>query len=490
PLVLDDATVLVVSHGPTPHASPHRFGPAVLRFAPNGTFLQETELETVPDVSMPSDQAWAFTGPHGSAAAVWKVGAFNASLLRSSISHDGGRTWDTPRNLTGIPGGNGALDLTGSLDALGTLHLLAVSWQGPSASEMRHILVPRLGEPRVEPLPWTGDPLRLATDASIASAGGRTWALANVATAPDIIEDNGGSSAKMRTVAWEWLPELVGFRPAHEFEVQQSAFSFDEGRPSLLPDGRLVVTGYSSEGYAAVPLFDPFPEPACASHRPLTGHPPVHMGPPLASQTCGERFSFDVIPGGVLLAQSAAGPVATSPSHPLFPVASLPLSSVAAAGGAVVGGIALLALAATDAARYGIGLLLASLFSRVQGRQVLQHAIRGGIYDHILANPGIRFNHLRKDLGLSHGATAHHLQVLERNGLVRQRTAWTTRHYYTAGAPPPAALEAHDAILDFVRKNPGAGAAEVGRHLGLSRQLAHYHLRRLAAAGRTAARRP
>jgi predicted transcriptional regulator len=170
---------------------------------------------------------------------------------------------------------------------------------------------------------------------------------------------------------------------------------------------------------------------------------------------------------------------------PLPPLPALATGAVAVAGAA---GVA--ALAATDAARYGIGLLLASLFSRVQGKQVLQHAIRGGIYDHILANPGIRFNHLRKDLGLSHGATAYHLQVLARNGLVRQRTAWSTRHYYTAGAPPPPALEAHDAILDFVRKNPGAGAAEVGRHLGLSRQLAHYHLRRLAAAGRMAAQRP
>jgi predicted transcriptional regulator len=162
-----------------------------------------------------------------------------------------------------------------------------------------------------------------------------------------------------------------------------------------------------------------------------------------------------------------------------------PLPAVATGAVAVAGAAGVATLAATDAARYGLGLLAARLFSRVQGKQVLQQPIRGGIYDHIVANPGIRFNHLRQTLGLSHGATAYHLQVLEHNGLVRRRTAWTTRHYYPAvGAPPLPAPAADDAILDFVRKNPGAGPAEVARSLGLSRQLAHYHLRRLAASGR------
>ncbi|HUR60909.1 MAG TPA: winged helix-turn-helix transcriptional regulator [Candidatus Thermoplasmatota archaeon] len=491
PVILDDGTVLVIGSGAVGWYG--LAGPTVLRLAPDGT-VQSTALETVSGLFRPGGIR-AFSGPHGAAAVAWPVGNQNApGSLRYVTTYDGGRTWAAPRNLTGMPAG--AMGYRGTFDDLGTMHLAVTTWYTANMenSTMRYFQVPRIGAPRIASLPWLGDPIKDISEPSIASSGGRVWILATVRTTKDPVADANGFVLQPRTVAWESLPDPLGLRAPYQFKVTGAYFYFDEGTPALLPDGRLVVTGISG-GRAVVPLFDPFPEPACATYHPAAT--PNYTGPPSAVQTCGDKFSFLRLPGGVTLAPFTSPILGATPidaAHPRLepsrPVAApLPPLPALATGAAVVAGAAGVAsLAMTDAVRYGTGLLLSRLFSRVQGKQALQNPIRGGLHDHITANPGIRFNRLRKDLGLSHGATAYHLQVLERSGLVQRRSAWTTRHYYTVdGAPPLPAPAANDAILDFVRKNPGAGAAEVGRHLGLSRQLAHYHLRRLAAAGRMSA---
>ncbi|MEA3200370.1 MAG: hypothetical protein QOE90_1798 [Thermoplasmata archaeon] len=165
-----------------------------------------------------------------------------------------------------------------------------------------------------------------------------------------------------------------------------------------------------------------------------------------------------------------------------------PLSApvgVAAAAVAVAAGASIAALARTDAGRVAGAVAMLPLYTRLAKSDVLQHEVRAGVYAHVLANPGARFGELRRDLGLSNGALVFHLKVLEREGYLSAHREWTRRRYYGTGRVPPAApATVADAINGLLRSAPGLPLAEVARRLGVSRQLADYHLRRLERARR------
>lgn len=161
------------------------------------------------------------------------------------------------------------------------------------------------------------------------------------------------------------------------------------------------------------------------------------------------------------------------------------------ATGAVGGGILLVAIAAgaaTDMGRFGIGAAAAGLYTRLARVDVLKHEVRAGVHAYVAAHPGVRYEDLRRELGLSNGALAFHLRVLERERYVVTRAEWTRRRFYAAGEPPLVA--APDAATSVARAVTTAGAAtpkDVADALGISRQLARYHLRALERAGRVLA---
>lgn len=430
PLVLTDSSVVLVAQG-TLEAS---------RLDAAGGPPTTVRVETDPSFRG-SSHVWAGTGAGDRVAIAWSVVTGTGPALRYATSGDGGRSWTAPVNVTGLPSGADAPAVaSGALDELGTLHLAVLVPRNDTTNELRYVAAPPLGAPAVSRLDDGGRGVQYVADVFVAAAGGRVWILGQVAGAGDFVVHPGGYAMRSHTLAWERLPAPVGAREPREFEVQGTAFFHFEGGPALMPDGRLVVLGSSGSAYSVVPTFDPFPEPGCAVRDGTTGSETPRPGVQVASASCEERFTLQSIAGAVQVrpladgAAPAGGPL-VSPGGGL-PPAAVQVGVAAAAAAAVVG------LASLEAARYGLGLAMASLFSRVQGKKVLQHAIRGGIHDHVQANPGIRFTQIRKDLGLSHGATAYHLRVLERNGLVRARTHWTARRYepVTGAQPGPPRL--------------------------------------------------
>lgn len=118
------------------------------------------------------------------------------------------------------------------------------------------------------------------------------------------------------------------------------------------------------------------------------------------------------------------------------------------------------------------------LFSRVQGRGVLAQETRRRIHAAIEADPGVRFTLLRRRLAVGVGTLSYHLSRLEAEGLVQRRRRGNRLEFYPPGQADigPPGLDAR--IADHLRRNPGAGPADVARALGVSRQSVHYHLRR------------
>ncbi len=124
----------------------------------------------------------------------------------------------------------------------------------------------------------------------------------------------------------------------------------------------------------------------------------------------------------------------------------------------------------------------------------LNHPARRRIYEHLLVLPGDHFRAIARTLKLSVGSARHHLAVLVRSGLVYEDRAEGRVRYYPRGGAFAAQLsrlyqkhwkyrDLRFRVLLSVHALREARTASVARSLGISRQLASYHLARLAKKG-------
>jgi len=143
------------------------------------------------------------------------------------------------------------------------------------------------------------------------------------------------------------------------------------------------------------------------------------------------------------------------------------------------------------------------LYTRVKKDNVLEHFVRGRIFGYIEANPGVHYTAIMGALGLSNGVLAYHLQVLERESLVKSRNEGMYKHFYPTGATISQDLKGpyygyldesnrikardlsrfqHE-LLNLVRQKEGVTQKEVAQSLGKSKQLISYHTRKLSKLG-------
>lgn len=127
--------------------------------------------------------------------------------------------------------------------------------------------------------------------------------------------------------------------------------------------------------------------------------------------------------------------------------------------------------------------------------RLLTHPNRRRIVEHLEAVPGDHFRSIVRSLRLSRGTVRHHLLVLKRGNLVRsERIAGKCRFFVTARklAPPMNEIykrywrqaDLRSRVWAAVLRLPDPRPSTVAAALGLSRQLAAYHLKKLAEAGR------
>lgn len=124
----------------------------------------------------------------------------------------------------------------------------------------------------------------------------------------------------------------------------------------------------------------------------------------------------------------------------------------------------------------------------------LDHPTRIRIYNHLLVLPGDHFRSIVRNLDLGIGEARHHIDVMLRGGLIREDRTNGRCRYYAEGQGP--AMERNDLfakhwgyrdlrlrVLFAVRNQGDAKPTTVARALGISRQLAAYHLSNLEELG-------
>lgn len=169
-----------------------------------------------------------------------------------------------------------------------------------------------------------------------------------------------------------------------------------------------------------------------------------------------------------------------------------------AAGAVLVAGLAFVAAAtrwqrAPHAAEGILTLppLFVILYARVAG---LDHPTRVRIYNHLLVLPGDHFRSIVRNLRIGVGEGRHHINVMLRSGIVREARANGRCRYYPEG--DEEARDRNDLfakhwgfrdlrlrVLFAVRNLDAAGPSDVAQALGISRQLAAYHLSNLVELG-------
>lgn len=128
------------------------------------------------------------------------------------------------------------------------------------------------------------------------------------------------------------------------------------------------------------------------------------------------------------------------------------------------------------------------------GPRLLEQPTRRRIVEHLTHLPGDHLRSITRSLHISLGAGRHHLVVLAKEGLVRSERMGSRLRYFTN--PSSASVPLNDTFKEYwkyrdlrvrvwsaVHRLPDARPSTVAESLGVSRQLAAYHLNRLTELG-------
>jgi len=146
------------------------------------------------------------------------------------------------------------------------------------------------------------------------------------------------------------------------------------------------------------------------------------------------------------------------------------------------------AIIISESARYSILLALLGPLLAVTNRGERGVFTRGRILGFIEAHPGIHFSALKNALGLGNGVTAHHIQILEREGRIITWLDSKVRRFATSGIDQTRLKELQSpatgmqiAILEILSEsgNIGIKSGDLRTKLQTSRQLLSYHMKHL-----------
>jgi parallel beta-helix repeat protein len=153
----------------------------------------------------------------------------------------------------------------------------------------------------------------------------------------------------------------------------------------------------------------------------------------------------------------------------------------------ILGGLGASALL-IEAMKFGLLTLFLPLYSRINKSNVLDQPTRYKILGYIIGNPGAHFGLIKHDLELGNGQLADHLRHLTRAHLIYAKEDGIKKRFYPVGYPkredgehPFSVIQ--EKILNIVKSNSGISQKKLASEMGISRQVAGYHLTKMEKEG-------
>lgn len=117
-------------------------------------------------------------------------------------------------------------------------------------------------------------------------------------------------------------------------------------------------------------------------------------------------------------------------------------------------------------------------YSRLSKKKIFENRTRHDLIELIGSNPGIYFNEIKRVLGNKPGSLLYHLNVLERNEIIRSRLIGNYRSFclFDERNGPDLILTLFQRLLLFkVYSQPGLTQTEMSRQIGKSRTVIFYN---------------
>jgi predicted transcriptional regulator len=155
---------------------------------------------------------------------------------------------------------------------------------------------------------------------------------------------------------------------------------------------------------------------------------------------------------------------------------------------------ALIIIFMTEVGRVALlGLILVPLYTKIKREKVMDHFVRGRIYEFVCQNPGVNYSAIKEQFKLTNGTVTYHLSMLERQEFIRAKQDGIYKRYFSNnGGPAASEVEPMSLQLNIakaIRERPGMTQKELAKHLGSSKQLVSYHIRRMKKDGQLETRR-
>jgi predicted transcriptional regulator len=142
----------------------------------------------------------------------------------------------------------------------------------------------------------------------------------------------------------------------------------------------------------------------------------------------------------------------------------------------------------TEVGKYRFLMLFVPLYSRIKKEEVLDHFLRGRIFEFIRENPGEHYNIIKKELGLKNGSLAYHLNTLEKEDYIKSKRDGMYKRFYPKNMEVPAKPKmrlspVQQNIFDVIKISPKITQKDIAEALKISQQVVSYHVNQLIELG-------
>jgi parallel beta-helix repeat protein len=163
--------------------------------------------------------------------------------------------------------------------------------------------------------------------------------------------------------------------------------------------------------------------------------------------------------------------------EPFYTIFLHPVSIIAISMAIALG----LYVGTTEFGKYKFLLFFIPLYTRIRKEDVLDHFLRGRIYEHVRKNPGSNFNSMKREFGLKNGSLGYHLSILEKQDYIKSRRDGKYTRFYPVGMkipekPKMILSSLQENILDLIMQKQMMSQKEIADALDISQQVVSYHV--------------